>query len=511
MIALTLADIADITGGRLDSVEDPDARVTGFVEFDSRKVTPGGLFVALPGARVDGHDFAQTAAEKGAVAVLAARPVGVPAIVVEPHGRLEGDGANADIYANDEDGSAAAVVQALSALARAVTQRLSAEDALNIVGVTGSAGKTSTKDLIATIFRAVGETVAPPGSFNNEIGLPYTALRCDEHTEYLVAEMSARGIGHIRHLTHITAPRIGVVLNVGTAHLGEFGSRENIALAKGELVEALPSAADGGVAVLNADDPFVAAMAPRTTAKVVYYSAENRRGGAPAAQYYATDVELDDVARPSFTLHTPNAAPIPVKLQVFGAHQVSNALAAAATAIELGLSAETVASALSGHRIASEHRMDVRTRRDGVTVIDDSYNANPDSMRAAIAALAYTAAARPDARSIAVLGEMGELGEDADSAHRRLGEVLAKYHVDYLVAVGENANCWAMTEAAAQQGITTKVCADVDAAAKAVDAILRTAPVGVDDWASRSVKDVVLVKASNAQRLWLVAEQLNHS
>ena len=155
--------------------------------------------------------------------------------------------------------------------------------------------------------------------------------------------------------------------------------------------------------------------------------------------------------------------------------------------------------------------MDVRTRRDGVTVIDDSYNANPDSMRAAIAALAYTAAARPDARSIAVLGEMGELGADADSAHRRLGEVLAKYHVDYLVAVGENANCWAMTEAAAQQGITTKVCADVDAAAKAVDAILRTAPVGVDDWASRSVKDVVLVKASNAQRLWLVAEQLNHS
>lgn len=510
MIALSLSEIAQITGGRLDHVENPDAQVTGFVEFDSRKVTPGGLFVALPGARVDGHDFAATAIEKGAVAVLAARPVGVPAVIVEPRGRVEGDGANADIYANDEDGSAAAVVYALSALARAVTLRL-AQHELNIVGVTGSAGKTSTKDLIATIFRSVGETVAPPGSFNNEIGLPYTALRCDEHTQYLVAEMSARGIGHIRHLTDITAPRIGVVLNVGSAHLGEFGSRENIAKAKGELVEALPTAAEGGVAVLNADDPFVAAMAPRTHAKVVYYSTETRRGGAPAAQYYATDIVLDDVARPSFTLHSPDAPPVDVKLQVFGSHQVSNALAAAAAAIELGMSAQAVANALSGHRNASEHRMDVRTRRDGVTIIDDSYNANPDSMRAAIAALAYTAAARPDSRAIAVLGEMGELGSDAESAHRQLGEVLSKYHVSHLIGVGESANCRAMTEAAAEQGINTMVCADAAAAAKAVEGILRAAPRGVDDWANRTVKDVVLVKASNAQRLWLVAEELNHS
>lgn len=511
MIALTLQEIADITGGRLDCAPDPAATVTGFVEFDSRKVTPGGLFLALPGARVDGHDFAKKAVESGAVAVLAARPVGVPAIVVEPTGKVEGDGANADIYANDEDGTAAAVIQALSALARAVTQRLAAEDGLNIVGVTGSAGKTSTKDLIATIFRAAGETVAPPGSFNNEVGLPYTALRCDEHTEYLVAEMSARGIGHIRHLTGITAPKVGVVLNVGTAHLGEFGSRENIALAKGELVEALPSAAEGGVAVLNADDSLVSGMAPRTNAKVVYYSAVAKQGATPPAQYYATDVQLDDVARASFLMHTPGHAPLPVKLQVFGAHQVSNALAAAAAAIELGLSAELVANALSGHRIASEHRMDVRNRRDGVTLIDDSYNANPDSMRAAIAALAYTASARPDARSIAVLGEMGELGDDALDAHRQLGAELAKYHVDHLVAVGSSPNTRAMAEAAQAKGINTSVSVDVDEAAKIVDGLLRTPPVGVDDWPQRDVKDVVLVKASNAQRLWLVAEKLNHS
>lgn len=509
MIALTLQEIADITGGRLDCVEDPSAQVTGFVEFDSRKVTPGGLFLALPGARVDGHDFAEKAVASGAVAVLAARPVGVSAIVVEPKGKVEGDGANADIYANDEDGSAAAVIEALSALARAVTQRLATDSALNIVGVTGSAGKTSTKDLIATIFRAAGETVAPPGSFNNEVGLPYTALRCDEHTEYLVAEMSARGIGHIRHLTNITAPKVGVVLNVGSAHLGEFGSRENIAQAKGELVEALPGAKDGGVAVLNADDPFVAGMAPRTDAKVVYYSAVDKQGSN--VQYYATQVQLDDVARASFMMHTPGAQPLPVKLQVFGAHQVSNALAAAAAAIELGLSAELVANALSGHRIASEHRMDVRNRRDGVTLIDDSYNANPDSMRAAIAALAYTAAARPDARSIAVLGEMGELGEDALDSHRQLGSELAKYHVDHLVAVGTSVNTRAMAEAAQAKGINTSICADVDEAAKIVDGLLRTAPVGVDDWPNRDAKDVVLVKASNAQRLWLVAEKLNQS
>lgn len=509
MIALTLQEIADITGGRLDCVEDPSVQVTGFVEFDSRKVTPGGLFLALPGARVDGHDFAEKAVASGAVAVLAARPVGVSAIVVEPKGKVEGDGANADIYANDEDGSAAAVIEALSALARAVTQRLATDSALNIVGVTGSAGKTSTKDLIATIFRAAGETVAPPGSFNNEVGLPYTALRCDEHTEYLVAEMSARGIGHIRHLTNITAPKVGVVLNVGSAHLGEFGSRENIAQAKGELVEALPSAKDGGVAVLNADDPFVAGMAPRTDAKVVYYSAVDKQGSN--VQYYATQVQLDDVARASFMMYTPDAHPLPVKLQVFGAHQVSNALAAAAAAIELGLSAELVANALSGHRIASEHRMDVRNRRDGVTLIDDSYNANPDSMRAAIAALAYTAAARPDARSIAVLGEMGELGEDALDSHRQLGSELAKYHVDHLVAVGTSVNTRAMAEAAQAKGINTSICADVDEAAKIVDGLLRTAPVGVDDWPNRDAKDVVLVKASNAQRLWLVAEKLNQS
>lgn len=506
MIELTLKEIAEITGGYLDEVDDPQAQVTSFVEFDSRKITPGGLFLALPGARVDGHDYARAAVDQGALAVLAARPVGVPAIVVEPTGRVEGDGANADIYAHDSDGSAAAVVRALSALAQAVTRRLADNGNLTIVGVTGSAGKTSTKDLMAAIFHCAGETVAPPGSFNNEVGHPYTALRCDWQTKYLVAEMSARGLGHIRHLADIARPTIGAVLNVGSAHLGEFGSRENIAQAKGELVEALPAAAEGGVAVLNADDSFVAAMASRTQAKVVYYSAANPP--APEADYTATDVELDDVARAAFTLHSPNAAPQRIKLQVFGVHQVSNALAAAASAIESGIPAEKVAAALSGHRNASANRMDVYSRPDGVTIINDSYNANPDSMRAAIAALGYTTAARPDARAIAVLGEMGELGAEAEQAHQQLGAELAKYNVDRLIVVGDTPACRALSAAAADRGITTTVGADHAQAAQLVEETLRTPPAGVEQWSQRAAKDVVLIKASNAQLLWRVAATL---
>ncbi|MDN5707741.1 UDP-N-acetylmuramoyl-tripeptide--D-alanyl-D-alanine ligase, partial [Corynebacterium casei] len=328
----------------------------------------------------------------------------------------------------------------------------------------------------------------------------------DVDTKYLVAELSARGIGHIKHLTDIATPRIGVVLNVGSAHLGEFGSRENIAKAKGELVEALPSVGDGGVAVLNADDPFVIAMAKRTAAKVVSYSSANPP--AAGADYYATDISLDNVARPSFTLHAPGAQPVSVTLQVFGVHQVSNSLAAAAAAIEAGLSVEAVADSLSGHRNASAHRMDVHTRGDGVTIINDSYNANPDSMRAAIAALGYTTSGRPDARSIAVLGEMGELGEQAIDAHYALGAELAKFHVDTLIVVGDSKNCEAMADAAHERGINTMVSQDIDDAIWRIEDVLDTPPAGVEDWSQRELKDVVLVKASNAQRLWLVSERL---
>lgn len=503
MIRLSLQDIADITGGRLSPEADPAARVESFVEFDSRKITPGGLFVALPGARVDGHDYVAAAAANGAVAALTTREVGQPAIVLPKVPRREGD--NSDLAAGDPDGSAAGVVAGMSALAAHVARELTAHHGLRITGVTGSAGKTSTKDLIAAVLARAGETVAPPGSFNNEIGHPYTVLRCTTDTDFLVAEMSARGVGHIAHLARIAPPQVGVVLNVGSAHLGEFGSRENIALAKGELVEALPPAADGGVAVLNADDDLVSAMRSRTGARVVTFSAK----GNPA-DYYATDVELDELARATFTLHSPDALPQRVELNVFGAHQVSNALAAAAVGMECGIDAAVVADALSGAHSVSVNRMDVNTRPDGVTVINDAYNANPESMRAGIAALGFTAAARPGVRSVAVLGEMGELGEDSVRAHAALAEELARYRVTHLVTVGFNPATEALAEAARGQGVHTLEVADAAGAAAEVEALLAAPPAGAEGWRERRDRDVVLVKASNALGLWAVAEQLLH-
>lgn len=493
MIECSLGEIAKIVGGKLSREADPEAKVTGGVEFDSRKVSAGDLFLALKGARVDGHDFVGTALEQGAVAALTTREVGAPAVIV-PCAEVRPDD-NSDLAASDPTGSALGVVGGLSKLAAHVARCLVNEHGLTVVGVTGSAGKTSTKDLIAAVLRQAGETVAPPGSFNNEIGHPYTVLRCTTETAFLVAEMSARGIGHIAHLAKIAPPSTGVVLNVGSAHLGEFGSREAIAQAKGELVEALPDAAHGGIAVLNLDDPYVAAMRSRTTAKVWVFSA----AGSPEADFYATDVTLDEVARASFVLHTPDGEAHRVHLGVHGAHQVGNALAAAAVGFGAGMQPETIAEALSNARTVSVNRMDVRTREDGVTVINDSYNANPESMRAGIAALASTAAARPGTtRSIAVLGEMGELGEESSAAHAELAAELVNYNITDLVAVGQSAAMEALARAAGERGVATQRVADAVEAGDLVQAMLE----GSSDSA------VVLVKASNVQKLWVVAEHL---
>ena len=504
MIPMTLAEIARVTGGTLSESADPDATVTSYVEFDSRKITEGGLFVALPGSNVDGHDFAESAMARGAVGALVAREVGIPAVILPPVEEIEGD--NSDLAAGDPDGSARAVVAGMAKLAGHVARTLVDKHGLRITGVTGSAGKTSTKDLIANVLSNGGQTVAPPGSFNNEIGLPYTVLRCTEETDFLIAEMSARNIGHIAQLASIAPPHIGVVLNVGSAHLGEFGSRENIAQAKGELIEALP---EDGVAILNEDDDLVSSMAPRTRGRVVRFSADNAVApGQTRAEYFATDIELDDVARASFTMHSPAGEPQRVNLKVFGAHQVSNALAAAAVGIESGLDAVTVARALSNAHSVSVNRMDVNTRADGLTVINDAYNANPDSMRAGIAALGFTAAARPGVRSIAVLGEMGELGSDSVEAHRALGDELSRYRITHLVVVGASEETRVLAERATERGIETHTAHGVDEAAEIVSGIVRTAPPGEENWRSRTDRDVVLVKASNAVGLWRVAETL---
>jgi UDP-N-acetylmuramoyl-tripeptide--D-alanyl-D-alanine ligase len=488
MIDLTLAQIADIVGGRLVDIS-PEAaahtRVTGTVEFDSRAITSGGLFLALPGARSDGHDFAAAAVAAGAVAVLAARPVGVPAVVVDPVAATD---SGASVLEHDTDGSGAAVLAALARLASAVAAEL-VEGGLTIIGVTGSSGKTSTKDLLAAVLAPLGEVVAPPGSFNNELGHPWTVLRATEATDYLVLEMSARHPGNIAALAEIAPPSIAVVLNVGTAHLGEFGSREAIAATKAELPQAVPPS---GVVVLNVDDAAVAAMADKTSARVV------RVGRAPDADVRASDVTLDALARPRFTLHTADGH-TEIALALHGDHQVGNALCAAAVALECGAGLEQVATALAGAGPVSKHRMAVTTRGDGVTVINDAYNANPDSMRAGLKALAVIAGeAGRKRRSWAVLGEMAELGDDAILEHDRIGRLAVRLDVSRLIVVGTGRSMSAMHHAAVMEGswgAESTMVADADAAL----ALLR---------AELQAGDVVLVKASNAAGLGALADAL---
>jgi len=503
MIDLTVAQIADIVGGRLSDISPEEAaatRVTGTVEFDSRAVTPGGLFLALPGARSDGHDFAAAAFGAGAVAVLAARPVGVPAIIVAPGSAHD---PAASVLEHDTDGSGAAVLAALARLAAAVAAEL-VDGGLTIIGITGSSGKTSTKDLLAAVLAPLGEVVAPPGSFNNELGHPWTVLRATESTDYLVLEMSARHPGNIAALAEIAPPSIAVVLNVGTAHLGEFGSREAIAATKAELPQAVPSS---GVVILNVDDSAVAAMADQTAARVV------RVGRSEGADVWAGPVTLDALARPRFTLHTADGQ-TDVALAVHGDHQVSNALCASAVALECGAGLEQVAAALAAAGPVSKHRMAVATRDDGVTVINDAYNANPDSMRAGLKALAAIAseagvgtlpsqAGGPPAgagkrRSWAVLGEMAELGEDAISEHDRIGRLAVRLDVSRLIVVGTGRAMSAMHHGAVMEGSwgsESTMVDDADAALALLQAELQAG-------------DVVLVKASNAAGLGPLADAL---
>ena len=488
MIDLAVARVAEIVGGELADVSAEDAarlHITGTVEFDSRKVTPGGLFLALPGARADGHDHAAAAIGAGAVAVLAARPVGVPAIVVKPLGEVN---TGASVLEHDTDGSGAAVLAALAKLASAVAAEL-VTDGLTIIGITGSSGKTSTKDLIAAVLKPLGEVVAPPGSFNNELGHPWTVLRATADTDFLVLEMSARRPGNIAALAAIAPPSIAVVLNVGTAHLGEFGSREAIAATKSELPQAVPAS---GVVILNADDAVVAAMAEQAAARVVRVSRSRR------ADVWATGVRLDELARPSFTLHA-GAIEVPVRLAVHGDHQVANALCAAAVALECGATDEQVADALAAATPVSRHRMQVTTRADGVTVINDAYNANPDSMRAGLQALAWMAReAGRDRRSWAVLGEMAELGDDAISEHDRIGRLAVRLDVSRLVVVGTGRSMRAMHHGAVMEGSwggEATMVTDADAALAVLQAELGT-------------DDVVLVKASNSAGLGSLAEAL---
>jgi len=456
VIPLSVLQIASATGGQLADVSDPGAVVTGPVVIDSREVVPGSLFAALPGTRTDGHAFVASALAAGAVAVLATRPVGGPAVIV------------ADVQV------------ALGTLARAVIDRASG---LTVIGITGSAGKTTTKDLAAQLIEKLGPTVAPRESFNNEIGHPLTVLKITEQTRYLVSEMAARGPGNITELCAIAPPRIGVVLCVGHAHAGEFGGLDRIAAAKGELPAALPA---DGVAILNADDHRAAAMAARTRARVVTF------GRSASADVRADQVRTDALGRPGFTLVTVNGA-APVQLQLYSEHHVHNALAAAAIAEQLGMPVADIAAGLSAAVARSRWRMEVTRLPDGVIVINDAYNANPDSVRAAIGALATMARGR---RGFAVLGHMTELGDDADRLHEEIGAVAAAAGLAGLIVVGEKARpiLTGTKSVPAWQGELVYV-PDVAEAVRAARDRLRDG-------------DVVLVKASHSIGLERVALDL---
>jgi UDP-N-acetylmuramoyl-tripeptide--D-alanyl-D-alanine ligase len=453
VIPFTIGQIARITGGRQEDVPDPGQLVPGPAIIDSRLAAPGVLFAALPGERADGHDFARQATEAGAALVLGTRPVGVPAVVVPD------------------------VPAALAKLARALVNQL---PDLVIAGITGSAGKTTTKDLTAQLVSALGPAVWPANSFNNEIGHPLTVLRADQDTRYLISELSARGPGHIAALCEIAPPSLGAVLCVGNAHAGEFGSQEQIAAAKSELPAALPV---DGVALLNADDPLVAAMAARTLARVVTF------GQSPGADLRAVDVELDRLSRPSFTLVTA-AGSAAVQLKLAGAHNVTNALAAAGLAAELGLSIEAIADGLSRATALSKWRMEITERPDGVIVVNDAYNASPEAMTAALESLRVIAAGR---RAYAVLGRMAELGDRSAEFHEQAGIIAARTGLTGIIAVGGEA-APILAGAKSEPGFAGELLAvpDGDSAVAALADRLRPG-------------DVVLVKASRAAGLQTVA------
>jgi len=398
MIAISLGDIAQAVLGEL--VEgDPAAVVTGKVTHDSRDVDQGDLFVAIVGERFDGHEFVDHALASGAVAALVTTPGPEPAVVV------------------------ADTTVALGLLAREVLRR---QPDVTTIAVTGSSGKTSTKDMLSAVFSAAGPTIAPPGSFNNDLGLPMTVLEVNEQSRWMVLEMGARGRGHIARLCGYAQPDISIALNVGSAHLGEFGSVEGIFVAKREIIEVLKPT---GVAVLNADDPFVTRMAEAAPGRIVWF------GTGEHADVQLTNVVLDDLARPLVTLRIGDQGSYDVQLATHGEHQASNAAAAAAAGLAAGLPAALIIEALAGARAASRWRMELSQTQGGFTVINDSYNANPESMAAGLRALGSFGSR--DGKRWAVLGEMKELGPDFAVAHREVGQVVLALGIDRLVGIGE--------------------------------------------------------------------------
>ncbi|PKQ25716.1 MAG: UDP-N-acetylmuramoyl-tripeptide--D-alanyl-D-alanine ligase [Actinobacteria bacterium HGW-Actinobacteria-4] len=451
MRAVTAQWIANAVGGTL--VADVDIAVTS-VEKDSRDVTPGAMYVAFVGERVDGHQYVDAATAAGAVLSLVSQPVAAPHILVDD------------------------VTEGLGKLARAYLADLRIRGDITVVGVTGSNGKTTTKDLLAQVLPDV---VAPVGSFNNEIGMPLTVLRADDTTRHLVLEMGASGPGHIAYLTQIAPVDIAVVLNVGSAHLGQYASIDDVAQAKSELVAGL---VPGGIAILNADDARVAAMAPLAPNVATF--------GVDRGDIRATKLELDS-GRARFTVRQGAVAVDVPRLSLIGEHHVTNALAAIAVAVHRGLSLDGAAAAVAQAKALSEHRMALVDRPDGVTVIDDSYNASPESMRAALRALLAVA---NGGRTVAVLGEMLEMGDVSVAAHADIGHTVVRLGIDLVLVVGAGAR--PIFDSAVREGSWGEEAAYVDTIGEARDLLDDVLTAG----------DTVLVKASHGSGLWTLADDL---
>lgn len=405
MIRLTLAELATIVDGRLLNANDAAVEITGSVETDSRLIASGALFVAKPGEVTDGHLFVRSALAAGAVAALVEQPVEVqiPQIQV-------GD-----------------AVLALGRLAKHVLHVLKRDHGLKVIGITGSNGKTTTKNMLREVLSRVGETVAPIESYNNEVGAPYSMLRCNESTKFLVAELGAGGLGSIAYLTEMARPDVAVELKVGLAHVGEFGGIETTAAIKAELLHGLEPHA---IAVLNADDGYVREMAETCANEKVWF------GSASDASLRSENIELT-LEGTSFDLIWPDGARQRVTLQILGEHHVMNALAALSVAEVLGVSRGDAIAAIEAMPLAERWRMQLTHRADGVAVINDAYNASPDSTKAALQTLAQLG--KSGRRTVAVIGEMAELGEFSREQHDAIGRVVVRLNIDQLVVVGERA------------------------------------------------------------------------
>ncbi len=460
MIRLSLSEIARIVEGELLG---QDVEVFGSVETDSRLVSSGSLFFAKPGEITDGHKFVESAKALGAVGA-----------VVE-HNQSEVD--LPQILVPD-------VVLALGKLAAAVLEKVREAGTIKVIGITGSNGKTSTKNMLGAILPKFGKTVAPIESYNNEVGAPISILKIDESTQFLVVELGAGGIGSIAYLANIAKPDIGIVLKVGLAHAGAFGGIEVTSQIKSELVQALES---NSTFIFNVDDGEVARMTELTSARNVSFGTNSN------AAYRFDNVDLS-ISGTSADLHLPRGENVRVNLQILGEHQLMNATAALAATDQLGLSISTALAALAALPLAERWRMQLTNRSDGVSVINDAYNASPDSMKAALQTLAHLG--KVGRRTIAVLGEMAELGEYSRDAHDQVGRLVVRYNIDQLVVVGSAAKLIHM--GAMQEGSWDGESIFFESSSDALDYIREMLEPG----------DIVLVKSSKSANLRHLGDDL---